>query len=244
MKRITILLIVALFVAVSAFPQADAGSAPLAIETLNLLPKRGMEDKFEAAVVAHNKKYHADGAYIAGLRKIEYGEKAGWYVWVLGPTAYGTLDKPLGKTNGHEDDWNNTVDPLVDQYGPSGFWNYNADLSYGLDIFRNSKHYETWGVNLKPGQYYRFKELAGKLKKVYESMKTTAFIVVENNLHKPDGADIALIWSFNTYADWQMDPGPKATYEKMYGEGSWQHMIDDWMSMINGYTSEIRSNIK
>jgi hypothetical protein len=52
-----------------------------------------------------------------------------------------------------------------------------------------------------------------------------------------------LIWSFNTYSDWQKDPGPKATYEKLYGEGSWQTAMDEWMDMINSYNSEIRSNI-
>jgi len=94
-----------------------------------------MEDKFEAAVVAHKQKFHPEGNYFAGLRKIEYGPKAGWYVWVQGPVPYSSLDKPLGKEGGHEQDWNTTVDPLVQDYGYSGFMNYNADLSFGLDIF-------------------------------------------------------------------------------------------------------------
>jgi hypothetical protein len=244
MKNYMIIVLLAGIFAMNSFAQSDAGSTPLAIETLMLIPKRGMEEKFEAAVVAHNKKFHQEGPHIAGLRKIEYGPKAGWYVWVQGPMPYASLDNPIGKEGGHDQDWNSTIDPLVEEYGASGFMNYNADLSCGLDIFRKAKHYETWGVDLKPKQYYRFKALCEKLKKVYESDGKTAFIVLDNNIHGKDLPDVALVWSFDTYVDWQKDPGPKATYEKLYGAGSWQTAMDEWMDMINDYNSEIRSNIQ
>lgn len=228
---------------INTFAQPGSGSTPLAIETLMLMPKRGMEEKFEAAVVAHNKKFHPEGPYVAGLRKIDYGPKAGWYVWVLGPVPYSSLDKPIAKEGGHDQDWTSTIDPMVEEYGPAGFMNYNSDLSYGLDIFKKTKHYEAWGIDLKPKQYYRFKALVEKLRKVYESDGKTGFIVLDNNLHGKDMPDVALIWTFDTFVDWQKDPGPKATYEKMYGTGSWQTAMDEWMDMINDYTSEIRTNI-
>ena len=244
MKRYIFSIIVAGFLAMNSFGQSGTASLPMVIESQMMLPKRGMEDKFEAAVLAHNKKFHPEGPYTAGLRKIEYGPKAGWYVWVMGPVAYSSLDNRPSKESGHDQDWNTTIDPFVDQYGSTGLWNYNTELSYGLDIFKKSKHYEIWAVDLKPKQYYRFKALIEKLRKVYESLGNTAFLVLENNLHSKDGANVALIWSFNTYTDWQKDPGPKAGYEKLYGEGSWQTAMDEWMDMINGYDSEIRSNIQ
>ena len=244
MKKFMLMLVLAGCLAMNTFSQSNPGSTPLVIETLTMMPKRGMEDKFEAAVVAHNKKFHQEGPHFAGLRKIEYGPKAGWYVWVQGPMPYSSLDNPLGKDGGHEADWNSTIDPLVQDYGFAGFMNYNPDLSYGLDIFKKCKHYESWGIDLKPKQYYRFKALCEKLKKVYESEGKTAFIVLENNLHGKEMADVALIWTFDSYVDWQKDPGPKATYEKLYGAGSWQTAMDEWMDMINDYNSEIRSNIQ
>jgi hypothetical protein len=82
------------------------------------------------------------------------------------------------------------------------------------------------------------------MRKVYESEGKTAFIVLENNLHAKDGPDVFLIWSFDTYVEWQKDPGPQVTFEKLYGEGSWQNALDDWMDMISGYNSELRSNIR
>jgi hypothetical protein len=224
--------------------QSDAKSTPLAVESLYLMPKRGMEDKFEAAVLAHDKKFHPEGPYVAALRKIEYGPKAGWYSWVMGPVPYGSLDTRPTKESGHDQDWNTTIDPLVEEYGSSGFLNYNTDLSYGLDIFKKAKHYEVWGVDLKPKQYYRFKAMCQKLKKVYEADGKSAFLVLDNNIHGKDQPDVVLVWSFDTYSDWQKDPGPKATYEKQNGEGSWQTLLDEWMDMINDYTSDIRTNIQ
>jgi hypothetical protein len=244
MKNYMILVLIAGCFAVNTFAQSGSGTTPMAIETLMMMPKRGMEDKFEAAVVAHNKKFHPEGPYVAGLRKIDYGQKAGWYVWVFGPTTFGSLDTRPTKENGHEQDWNTTVDPLVDEYGAAGLWNYNSELSYGLDIFKKAKHYESWGIDLKPKQYYRFKALCEKLRKTYEADGKTAFLVLDNNLHGKDVADVAIVWSFTTFDEWQKDPGPKATYEKLFGAGSWQTAMDEWMDMINDYTSEIRSNIQ
>jgi hypothetical protein len=244
MKRYVSLVLVALGLAMNTYAQSGTAGTPMVIESQMILPKRGMEDKFEAAIIAHNKKYHPAGPYTAGLRKIDYGPRAGWYVWVFGPTSYGSLDTRPTKENGHDVDWTTTIDPLVQEYGSTGLFDLNNDLSYGFDIFLKSKHYELWGVDLKSKQYYRFKALCQKLKKVYETLGTTAFVVLDNDLHAKDGPDVVLIWSFNTYSDWQKDPGPKATYEKLYGEGSWQTAMDEWMDIINSYDSEIRSIIQ
>jgi hypothetical protein len=52
------------------------------------------------------------------------------------------------------------------------------------------------------------------------------------------------LWSFNTYKEWSDDPGPKEAYEKMYGAGSWQNMLDEWREVNTSYNSEIRSFVK
>lgn len=244
MKKNLTLAILALMMMVGVFAQPATEQPKMVVENMYLLPKRGMEDKFEAAVKAHNMKFHPEGPYVAGLRKVEYGEKAGWYVWVYGPTAYSNLDSRPTKENGHDEDWSKTIDPLVETYGTTTLSEFNQDLSYGRDIMLKSKYYELWQVDLKRGEYYRFKALAEKLKKTYESMGTTAFLIFDNVMHSPGGPDVAILWSFNTYSDWSKDPGPKAAYEKLFGEGSWQHMLDDWMDITVDYNSEIRSLVK
>jgi hypothetical protein len=243
MKKIIAMSIIALFYVNSALAQTSDAKPTMVSESTYILPKKGMEENFEAAVKAHDLKYHPEGQYKAGLRKIEYGEKAGWYSWVFGPTTYAALDTRPTKENGHADDWAKTIDPLVETYGTVNLWNYNLDLSYGIDILKKSNYYEIWQVQLKPGQYYRFKELAGKIKKAYESMANTAFIILENPVHSKSG-DVAILWSFNSYDAWSKDDGSKKTYEKLFGEGSWQQVLDEWSGIVVDYTSEIRSFVK
>ena len=244
MKKQIGFLFLGLCIMAGSFAQS-ATEAPLTVvETMYVLPKRGMEDRFEAAVKAHNEKYHPAGPFVAGLRKVEYGDKAGWYVFVYGPTTYENLDNRPAKANGHADDWSKNVDPLVESYGSTTLWNLNKDLSFGFDILQKSKYYELWMVNLKRGEYYRFKGIAEKLKKAYESLGTGAFIVFESPLHTNTGGDIGLIWSFNTYKEWADDPGPKAAYEKLNGPGSWLQLMDEWKDIYVDYNSEIRSFVR
>jgi hypothetical protein len=244
MKKQIGFLIAGLFIIAGSMAQTAPDPPTSMVETMYLLPKRGMEDKFEAAVKAHDAKFHPAGPFVAGLRKVEYGDKAGWYIFVYGPTTYDNLDNRPGKANGHDADWSATVDPLVETYGSTSLWNLNKNLSFGFDILQNSKYYELWMVNLKKGQYYRFKALSEKLRKTYESLGKGSFVVLENPLHSSNGADIALIWSFNTYKEWDEDPGTRAAYEKLYGTGSWQSMIEEWRDIYSDYNAEIRSFVR
>jgi len=244
MKKTFSFTFIALLFVCSAFAQTSADKPTMVVETQYLLPKRGMEDKFEAAVKAHNTKFHPEGQYKAGLRKVEYGEKAGWYIWVFGPTTYSAIDTRPTKENGHAADWAATIEPLVETYGDIGLWELNEDLSFGMDILKVSKYYEAWSVKIKRGEYYRFKAIAEKLKKTYESMGTMAFLIYNNPLHTTNGADVAMLWSFKSFDEWSKDSGTKQAYEKLYGANSWQNMLKEWNDLIIDYNAEIRSFVK
>ena len=244
MKSIIPMAIVALFFISSAIAQTSDEKPTNVVETTLILPRLGMEDKFAAALKAHNLKFHPAGPYLAGLQRIEYGEKSGWYVWFFGITTYAALDTRPLKENGHADDWAKTIDPLVQTYGEISLYDYNPDLSFGLDILRKSAHFETWSVQLKSGQYYRFKAIAGKLKKTYESMAINAFIIFDKPLHTSKTGDVGILWSFNTYAEWAKDTGTKKAYEKLFGDGSWQQMLDEWNDIVVDYNAEIRSYVR
>lgn len=244
MKKNLLLSFFVLFFIVNAFAQTTDETPTMLFENLYIQPKLGMEEKFEAAVKAHNLKFHPDGPYKAGLRKVEYGDMSGWYVWVFGPATYSALDTRPTKEGGHAEDWAKTVDPLVQTYGEVDLWNYEPDLSFGMDILKKASYYETWAVDLKRGEYYRFKELASKLKKVYESLNKDAFLVFTNPIHTSKNKDVGILWSFNTYEEWAKDGGTKAAYEKIYGNGSWQNMLDEWKDITVDYNSEVRSIVK
>jgi len=244
MKRKLILSIVALVLMVSVYAQTASDKPSIVVEDMYIMPKRGMDDKMEAAIKAHDLKYHPDGPYVAALHKVEYGEKSGWYVWIYGPTTFSAIDTRPTKENGHDADWSANVDPLIQEYGPTGLWQYNEDLSYGMDIFKKTSHYEVWGVMLKRGDYYRFKAIAEKLKKTYESSGKDCMLIFDNSVHSPNSPDVAIVWNFNNYAEWSKDSGTKAAYEKLYGPGTWQNMITEWLDITKDYSSELRSIVK
>jgi hypothetical protein len=244
MKKSLTLISLALLSVYCSFAQTNTEKPTSVLETMYIMPKRGMEDKFEAAVKAHDTKFHPEGKYTAGLRKIEYGEKAGWYVWVFGPTTYSAIDTRPTKEGGHDADWSATVDPLVETYGATLLSELQEDLTYGYDAMKASKYREVWLVDLKPGEYYRFKALAEKLKKSYESLGMGSFIVFSNVFHTTNGPDVSLVWGFNSYDEWSKDMGAMKAYEKLYGPGSWQDMLKEWQDIIVDYNVEIRSLVK
>ncbi len=91
MKKTLTLTIIATFLSCCLWAQ-EGEKKPTAIsETIYILPKAGMASKLEAAVKVHNDKFHPEGAHFAGLRRVDYGAKAGWYVWVMKGT-YASLD--------------------------------------------------------------------------------------------------------------------------------------------------------
>jgi len=210
-------------------------------ETTYMLCKRGMNEKFEAAVKAHNDKFHKD-PNSAALRSVVYGDKAGWYVWLMRGT-YASLDNRPGK-GAHDDDWSKNVDPLVEEYGQVGLFEFNEELSVNQDKLADDGYYNLWMIDLKRGKYNQFKSLVSRIGKAYEAMDGRAFLVFDNAVPSNNTPDIGLIWGFDKYAELNDNWGTKAAYENIYGEGSWEAMVDEWMSITESIDTEIRSMLK
>jgi len=244
MKKSFTLTCIALLFVYCSLAQNNTEKPATILESMYIMPKRGMEEKFETAVKAHDAMFHPEGKYTAGLRKVEYGEKAGWYVWVFGPTTYSALDTRPTKEGGHEADWSTTIDPLVETYGETRLSELDVNLTYAYDAMKLAKYREVWGVDLKSGEMYRFKALVEKIKKAYETLGTGSFVVFNNVIHSPNSPDVALVWGFNSYDEWSKDMGVMTAYEKLYGTGSWQNMLKEWQDIIVDYNVEIRSLVK
>jgi hypothetical protein len=238
MKRL-FLLSLAICVSVASIAQEE----DMVYETLNMTPKRGMNSKLEAAVKTHNEKFHKDGIHNAGLTRIDYGANAGQYVWVMGPVTYAALDsRPAGED--HEGHWDKTIDPLIEKYGDVNLFVSNSKLSFGGEILQKSSKYQVWSIELKRGQNYRFNAIAEKLKKTYESTGDRAFMIFNNRVHSAGKADVGILWSFNSYDEWSKFPATKIAYEKIYGDGSWQQLLDEWNDIIVDYNAELRTFIR
>lgn len=197
------------------------------VELSFILPKIGMEKAFESAIKEHNNLYHKDGAYKGHLDYILTGKQAGWYVWLMGPCTFTDLDKrPVN--DAHDKHWADKISPAVARYGSTEYWKHNPKLSYQSGT-ENAKLEEIWFIDLKRGDYYRFKALITKIKEAFEKKGEGNMHIYDNQFNENNGRDVAVVWGMNSWADMDDDNGGiKKEFEEINGEGSWGNAMDEW----------------
>jgi hypothetical protein len=206
------------------------------VELSYMKVKPGMNAKFEAAIKAHNEKYHKEGKYGSALYSIVTGNEAGWYVWTMGGFTYTDLDgRPAA--GAHDDDWTKTIEPFIAEYGRVEFWRMNDKLSFRKE--NDDKMLSIWWMDITRGEYYRFKEFMLKVRAIHEK-KSAGISVYDNEFSQNDGRDVAIVWSMPNWADmdkedWKM----QVEFDAMYGEGSWQLALEEWKDVMEAMTQEI-----
>lgn len=203
-----------------------------------MLPKIGMEKAFVKAVTAHNNLYHKEGPYQAHLDYILTGKETGWYVWIMGPCTFTDLDGRPGK-GAHADHWDQNVAPHVQKYGRNEYWKFNEKLSYKSED-TTPKYENLWVIDLKRGDYYRFKALMTKIKAAYTKKGEGILRVYDNQFNAGDGREVTIVWEFNKWAELDDDDdGIKKEYEEINGEGSWDNAMDEWSEITVSIKSQV-----
>lgn len=203
-----------------------------------MLPKIGMENAFVKAVAAHNNLYHKEGPYHAYLDNVLTSKEAGWYVWIMGPCTFTDLDSRPGE-GAHTDHWNKNISPLVQRYGRTEYWRLNDKFSYSSGD-TPPKYENIWFVDLKRGDYYRFKALMTKIKAAYVKKGEGNLNVYDTQFNANDGRDVALVWGLKNWAELDDDDeGIKKEYEEINGEGSWDNAMDEWSEITVSIKSQV-----
>ena len=190
---------------------------------------KGKEKEFEAAVLAHNQKFHKEGPHQALLRKVLTGPKAGTYTWISGPKMFRDFESRPGEGE-HADDWSTNVDPLVKYYGTAEFWKNNSKLSFTAPDTEGNKLSEVWFIDVEKGAWDKFNGALEKAVAVNAKKGTESFQTYTTSFSGGDGRDVALVFSFGKWADLDIDDPFKADFEELHGEGSWKTFLDDWNS--------------
>jgi hypothetical protein len=208
------------------------------VEITYMMPKVGMEKAFVKAVKEHNQKFHNQDPYSASLDRIATGKYSGWFVWVMGPTTFSQLDNRPSK-GAHEDHWNKTISPLVKKYGRTEYWRNNKKLSFKANDNRPPLE-NIWFVEVKRGEYYRFKDLISKFTEAFKKKGDDNFFMYNNQFNQDDGRDVAFVWTLNSWADMDDDDGGvKKYYEELNGEGSWENAMKEWQAVTESIKSEV-----
>ena len=206
------------------------------VELNYMKPKVGMEDKFVEAVKKHNAEYHdEESPYDATLFYVRAGEDAGWFVWAMGTMTFTDMDDAPGKGD-HRDDWSKSVAPYVAQYGDIEFWRYNEALSSSDG---DSEMMEIlWFLDIKEGEYYRFKAFMEKTQKIFADKEEDAHIWMGR--FTANDRDVAISFPFDQWSDLdEEDWSMKEAYDEEYGEGTWDNALEEWEDFVEGNSRQI-----
>lgn len=238
-KSFIVLLVFTIMLATSVVTAQEENESYGMAEITYMLPKIGMERAFKEAIKEHNEKYHKEGVFKASLDLIVTGKEAGWYVWIMGPCTFTDLDS-RPNDDAHTNDWDENVSPNVAKYGRSEFWRYNKKLSYRGDTSDSPKYENVWFVDIKRGQDYKFKEFIEKVNAAYVKKGNGNFSIYENQFTEGNGRDVAIVWTFDTWAEMDVDDGGiKKYFEEIYGEDSWNNALKDWETSTETINSQV-----
>ncbi|MCT4622007.1 MAG: hypothetical protein N4A46_00190, partial [Schleiferiaceae bacterium] len=173
--------------------KAQEEEKPIVVETIQITVKPGANAAFEKAVKAHNEKYHPENTpHYSWLEAIVTGPNTGVYVWLMGPGSYADLDtRPAGE---HDDEWNKNVMKHVESVSMIEYWSYMKKMSYRPENYESGKLDNIWFVDVKRGEFYRFKGVMEKVRAVQEKLNQPMG-VWGNTFNAGDGRDVAIVWN-------------------------------------------------
>lgn len=243
-KLFTILTMILFIFAPFATLKAQEASSYSMWESMYITPDYTKLKAFGEAMSKHNKKYHKEGPYSAVVYNVVSGPNIGKMVWQMGPLNYSHLDdRP--SDNGHDDDWRDNVMPNVKKLSSGEYWKQNDAVSNTSMMADEGKprpilHIRFHEVNR--GQSSQVKHLMGIIGATVKAMDgVNPWGVYSNEFQQgfDIGRHIASVGFYNNWAEYDKEDTFRATYEKLYGEGSWQAFLDGYDNTFSNSWDEI-----
>jgi hypothetical protein len=208
-------------------------------ETMYMTSKAENAKQLDDNLAAHNKKYHAEDPYQAGVFYVVNGPHEGSYFWVMGPTTWTALDdRP--SDGGHDDDWADNVAPLCESQSLVEYWKLDQKLSRFPGEFKLTKQL-VWYFDIASGKGSKATELLGKVNKVNaKHYPDDTYGVYRNQFANNTGRDIAMVWFFENYAWMDDDSNFGKKFEEEFGSGSWSYFLTEWREATEGRVDELR----
>ncbi len=233
MKRIFSLVLL-----LSVFLLVGAQESYVMYETMYIKPKADKLKEFDKVFAAHNKKFHSEGASQVFIRYVVNGPHAGEYVWAMGPTTWTDLDdRP--DDDSHSDDWS-AVMPFIEEVSEVEYWRMDSELSYLPESYEGSNkiHVRVWDV--KPGKWDETKAIMKQVVDVYKDTKDpNPWSLYYNQFQTGNGRDIAGVFGFDKWAEYDQESTWVKDFERVNGEDSWE-MAMEFMRENTTMVEEVR----
>ena len=202
-------------------------------EVIFLLPKEGKTTEFTEQIKLHDSKFHNKvGETKTSLRYISAGMKAGYYAWAEGPMQYSYVDLK-GEIEGHQEDWDSNIAPLIKDEGGANYYSLATPLSYSnnnLNYDANVLEVVGFKISDEKGSQKKVNQIIHRWKKAFEAGKSNQeFRIFYPNLKDESQADFYIVWphqNMNSIETWSFEVN-KYT-DEVYGEGTSKKQWDSW----------------
>ncbi len=192
---------------------------------------------FEKALAAHAQKFHK-GDWHWRVWSIESGPDAGGYMVSEGPSDWATMDGRGDINPAHMTDWTVNVSPLLTSQYSSGYYEFEGDVStvqmtdYADKIVINH-------MDAKPGKIMAVKELAQKMKKVWEAGQESVAVYSLTASGQPGFITVTRLKNgLKELAKGYRKPLPER-YNEVYGAGAWDAYLKDYADAVEKRWSEL-----
>lgn len=233
MKSFLILLFI---IPIMGFAQTET-STPV-FEVVNITPKKGQEKAFEEAVKEHNTQFHGEGSHVAFLTFLINGANAGTYNWTMRMPDFAAFEtRPEGSL--HDQDWEK-VAAHIESVNFVEHWTGNSEMAQTGTADANKSM--VWIYDIKPGQMSRWKELFGKVLKVYKEKLPNRNIGVYMNQFGDtrDGRDVSVLFNFQEWSYLDEDEKFGEKFNEVHGPGSWHTFLNAMAEVTDGRSDYLR----
>ncbi|MEO7265008.1 MAG: hypothetical protein ABIW38_08850 [Ferruginibacter sp.] len=207
------------------------------VTTNRVFPKVDKVLEFEKALASHAKKYHT-GDTKWRVFEIQSGNDAGGFQITEGPSSWEALDTRGNLGDEHNIDWNKNVTIYLTDRGSSTYSVYQDSLST-VSVGDYSDKINITHVYPKMGYGNKIIAAIKKLRVAWVAEGSSVAVYVASS-SGPTQYAIVTRYKQGLKERAQGFRKPfKATYEGIYGEGSWEDYQDDIRQYANDAWSEL-----
>lgn len=179
-------------------------------------------------MAAHNKKYHKVAPYNAVVYNIVSGPNAGKIIWQMGPMMLSHNDNRPGE-GGHDEDWRDNVMPYIKKMHTIEYWRQDDKLTNIEVLTAEGASFPILFIRyfeLSDGHEYIMKSVFEQASATAKSMNLPWGLYYNAFLQGDIGRHVATVNFHKNWASFDTKRNWKESYEKIYGENSWETFMD------------------
>jgi hypothetical protein len=226
-----------LIIALCLIPLFGISQTKNVVTSSRYFPKNDKVSEFEKALANHAQKYHT-GDVMWRVWSIQSGPDANGYMVSEGPSSWDILDVRGDISAEHTADFEKNVLPLTTGQSPSGYYDFQTDLST-VQLTDYADKIVITHITAKPGKINNVKDLITKLKKVWEAGKESVAVYSAAFSGEPGYIYVTRLKNGLKELDAAYRKPLPDRYNEVYGAGSFDAWLKDYSDAVQSRWSEV-----